>query len=107
MTNGHFCEACSVQITDGVRNKLGLLTEDELAHALGVTPTTMATWRAAKRGPPVVKLGKSIFFLLDDVKAWVVARRIPVEIPVVSAPGHLPGCICPWCTASTMEARHD
>lgn len=63
-----------------VRFRLGLLTEDELAAALGLkNANTLATWRSAKYGPPHVKLGKSVFYLQADVDRWVNSQSIDRE----------------------------
>jgi hypothetical protein len=54
-----------------VRRSLGLITEEELAAALGITAGTLKTWRAVGTGPDYVKLGKSVFYTAMGVAGWV------------------------------------
>jgi hypothetical protein len=58
-----------------VRKTLGLLTEEETAGVLQLTSTgTLATWRSQKKGPPSVKLGKKVFYVLPTLHAWISAE---------------------------------
>lgn len=54
-----------------IRSQLGLFTVDEVAEVLDVTPHTLAQWRAEKRGPSFVKLGRSVFYRRTDIEEWV------------------------------------
>lgn len=56
-----------------LRGVVGLIAADELAAALGIAEQTLAGWRSAGKGPDYVKLGKGVFYRLEDVKAWVSA----------------------------------
>lgn len=51
------------------------ITSIELAEMLGVSEGTLRNWRASKRGPPFIKLGKSIQaevrYREDDIKSWL------------------------------------
>ena len=58
-------------IKDETRQKLGLLTPEELAVTLKVTTTTLQTWRCEGQGPQYIKLGKQVFYRLIDVKDWI------------------------------------
>jgi hypothetical protein len=60
-----------MQRPEAIRNELGLLTEVELAAALGVTVETLATWRGAGQGPDFTKPAKQVFYRCEDVKAWM------------------------------------
>ena len=58
---------------NALRYRLGLLTEQDLADAFGLRSTsTLATWRSEGKGPPFVKLGKSVFYIQNDVDEWIV-----------------------------------
>jgi predicted DNA-binding transcriptional regulator AlpA len=57
-------------IKDSTREKLGLMTPEELALALQVTVTTLQTWRVQDQGPRYVKLGKGVFYRYADVRDW-------------------------------------
>lgn len=53
---------------------LMLFTETDLAAVLEVEVRTLQSWRAEGRGPDFVKLGKSVFYRVSDVQAWVEAN---------------------------------
>jgi predicted DNA-binding transcriptional regulator AlpA len=56
----------------GARQQMGLLTEEEVAAILQLNSvTTLATWRSQKKGPPSMKLGKRVFYSLQDLAGWV------------------------------------
>lgn len=54
-----------------LRSKLGLITPGELAAALGLQEETLTVWRGSGAGPDYVKLGKKVFYRLDDLNWWV------------------------------------
>lgn len=57
-----------------LRRELGVLNEQELADALGLQSLdTLATWRSKGSGPKYAKPGKTVYYLVQDVKAWLVA----------------------------------
>lgn len=60
---------------DLLRDKLGIMTDAELAGALEVTPSTLATWRGKGDGPLCRKLGKGIFYKYVDVLAWIAEEN--------------------------------
>lgn len=53
-----------------LRRVLGLLTEDELAAALEVKKETLVQWRGAQKGPDYTKLGRSVYYRMEDVRHW-------------------------------------
>jgi predicted DNA-binding transcriptional regulator AlpA len=54
-----------------LRATLNLLSELELADALGVEERTLQMWRQQQRGPDYVKLGKQVFYRCEDVRDWI------------------------------------
>lgn len=48
------------------------LTPAELVERLrgAVTVGTLANWRAARRGPPYVKIGRKVFYPLEGIEQW-------------------------------------
>lgn len=56
---------------DTIRGELDIYNEAELAGALGVTSDTLAQWRHKGTGPTHIKLGKGVFYRVQDVKDWV------------------------------------
>lgn len=57
-----------------LRDSLGLVTEQQLAEALGVELVTMRGWRRDKSSPDFVRLGRAVFYRVVDVQEWVRAR---------------------------------
>lgn len=41
----------------------------------GVAPHTLANWRAAGKGPPYVKSGRTVSYLIEDLSAYLRANR--------------------------------
>jgi hypothetical protein len=58
-----------------LRARLGVLTENDLAAVLDVTPDRLAAWRSERRGPPARIAGRQAYYLEADVVAWL--RSIP------------------------------
>jgi hypothetical protein len=61
-----------------LRNRLGLLTPEELALVLEVTTDTLREWRRLNRGPDFVRTGKGIMYRECDVQEWVKLNVVPV-----------------------------
>lgn len=53
------------------RHNIGLLNEEDMANALGLTTNTLRMWRCEGKGPAFVKVGKSVFYRLVDVAEWL------------------------------------
>ncbi|MFC1552196.1 helix-turn-helix domain-containing protein [Candidatus Latescibacterota bacterium] len=52
-----------------------LLTPDEAAAILGVSPQTLAVWRTTKRYPlAFVKVGRLIRYRIEDIKLFIDSR---------------------------------
>lgn len=62
-----------------LRGVVGLITTAELAEALGLAEQTLIGWRCSGKGPSFTKLGKSVFYRLADVKAWV-AKNVTATV---------------------------
>lgn len=60
----------------GLRDKLGLLHEQELAAALNVKVETLRVWRTHKIGPDFVRLGKAVFYRQKDIEDWVANQVV-------------------------------
>lgn len=58
-----------------IRKHMGLLDEDEVAAILKLNSTgTLATWRSQKIGPRSVKLGKRVFYTVNQLGTWINER---------------------------------
>lgn len=53
-----------------------LLGAKQAAAFLGVSAATLATWRVYRKGPVYVRIGRSIRYDADALKAWVDAGRV-------------------------------
>jgi predicted DNA-binding transcriptional regulator AlpA len=62
-----------------IRAGFELLSEVELAILMEVETRTLLAWRAEKKGPDYVKLGKSVFYRRRDVRDWIDANVVVVR----------------------------
>ena len=54
-----------------------LLTTDEAASFLGVTPGTLMVWRCVARYRlPFVKIGRTVRYDENDLVAWLESRKV-------------------------------
>jgi hypothetical protein len=60
---------------EAVRRLLGILTAGELAAAFELTADTLQDWRQRRCGPVHLRLGKGVFYAVDDVKQWMTVHR--------------------------------
>jgi hypothetical protein len=67
---------------DKFRARLGLLTQEELAAVLDVSPDTLREWRRLKQGPDYVKAGKGVMYREKDIMRWLERNIVPVGYPV-------------------------
>lgn len=49
-----------------------LLTEDQAAEILRVSPRTLQGWRHRGDGPPFVKLGSAVRYRRSDLRSFIV-----------------------------------
>jgi predicted DNA-binding transcriptional regulator AlpA len=60
--------------TDGVSTTAPLIDEAALAGRLGISRSTLQSWRYAGRGPRFIKLGRLVRYRVSDVDAYLVAN---------------------------------
>ena len=51
----------------------GYLSREALAEQLGKSVRTIDRWETRRAGPPRVLLGKTIFYRLESVRAWLLS----------------------------------
>jgi predicted DNA-binding transcriptional regulator AlpA len=57
-----------------------LLTTEQTASVLGVSPWTLFAWRKRGTGPPYVRFSRqAIRYSMDDLTAWLRTRRVVGE----------------------------
>ena len=69
-----------------------LLTNDEVAGLLGISPRTLESWRvnfAQPVGPKFLRLGRAIRYRPEDVDAYLSRRTVDTvdERPALAAAG--------------------
>lgn len=52
-----------------------LLTPQQVAKHLGISPSTVHYWRTIGDGPPYIKMGGSVRYLPKDIQDWPTGRR--------------------------------
>lgn len=65
------------------REWLGLITEEELAAAIGIAVPRLGIWRGKGYGPKHVKLGRRIFYRLQDIRFWIDTQADTPDAPDV------------------------
>lgn len=59
-----------------------LLTQNEAATLLGISPATLAVWRCTKRYPlRYVKVGRVVRYPADAIAAFIAERTVDVREP--------------------------
>jgi predicted DNA-binding transcriptional regulator AlpA len=59
------------EIAHSLRQKLDIVTPHELALMLDVSHHTIDSWRKKGDGPSYCRLGRNIYYRLQDVSAWI------------------------------------
>lgn len=47
------------------------MTQDELAAELRKSIKTIKRWRAAKKGPPFIRMGQNVLYSRNGVRQWL------------------------------------
>ena len=70
------------------------MSESELAARWEVSPKTLQRWRTDRRGPPYLKLSKSVRYRREDIDAYEVSeRKMPQSKTITSPPVQAPTAI--------------
>jgi hypothetical protein len=51
------------------------ISRDNLAAQLGKSVKTLVRWELDSRGPPVVRVGRDVFYRIPSVEAWLKAQE--------------------------------
>lgn len=52
----------------------GRLTRQDAANYLGVAAQTLANWSTQGRGPKTLRLGRKVFYRLNDLDAFIATN---------------------------------
>jgi predicted DNA-binding transcriptional regulator AlpA len=55
------------------------LTESQAAQITNFSSNTLKQWRSARKGPPFIKIGKSIRYPESDLIGWMESFRVSTE----------------------------
>ena len=61
------------------------LTEREAAAYLGIKSQTLQNWRQAGSAPPFYRVGAKIIYDENELREWMLVRRVDHERESVSA----------------------
>lgn len=56
-----------------------LLAEKDAAQSIGQKPTTLRNWRALRRGPPNIKIGRKVYYRREALEQWLRSRERDYE----------------------------
>jgi predicted DNA-binding transcriptional regulator AlpA len=65
--------------SEQLRDAFGVLSPADLSALIGVDERTLAVWRAQRRGPDFVKLGRAVFYRRADILAWIELNVSPTD----------------------------
>jgi excisionase family DNA binding protein len=57
-----------------------IISEAEAANVLGVKIATLRTWATRRKGPPRIKVGRSVRYRRQTLIAWMTAREVSPEV---------------------------
>lgn len=61
------------------------LDEDACAAELDLAPITLATWRMQKKGPPVTRIGRRIYYKKSSLREWLASQEEKPRSAAVTA----------------------
>jgi hypothetical protein len=78
-SRGLWPDVASADRATYLREKFDILAPEDLAAMIGVDTRTLAVWRAQKRGPDAVRVGRAIFYRRQDVAAWLAINVLQMD----------------------------
>ncbi len=55
------------------------LTEKQVSAFSNIAVQTLRNWRQTRKGFPYIKVGRSVRYSVDDVEAFMEARRVETQ----------------------------
>ena len=59
-----------------LRERLGIVADWELQEAFGLKGRTLMDWRTKGVGPAYIKIGRSVYYRVSDVLAFIDAQCV-------------------------------
>ncbi|MEO5334939.1 MAG: helix-turn-helix domain-containing protein [Magnetococcus sp. YQC-5] len=59
---------------------MNLMTTNEAAEFLRISPKTMVQWRSKKFGPKYVKNGSSVIYTQQALEEWITSRTVDPNV---------------------------
>ena len=56
-----------------------MVNEVKAAEVLNISVQTARNWRCLRKGPPYIKLGRSVRYRIEDLEDFINSRRIDPE----------------------------
>jgi len=56
-----------------------ILDDKAAAESLGMAVQTLRNWRCQRKGPPYIKLGRSIRYQVKDIEEYKQKKRVDPE----------------------------
>ena len=53
----------------------GWMGRREVAEALGISAATLQRWQTRRIGPPLVRIGRRVFYRADAFREWLISRE--------------------------------
>jgi len=53
----------------------GWMTRDEVAAELKVSVATLQRWECQRIGPPLVRLGRRVYYRAEAFREWLISRE--------------------------------
>ena len=53
-----------------------LMDTQQTAEYIHHSPRTLIRWRVERKGPPIIKAGRKVFYRKSDLDAWLDSHRL-------------------------------
>lgn len=76
--NNRPCDFFDKFVEKSLTREAELLTTDEVAGLLKVSPATLVDWRHNRKGPIYYKMGREIRYKIADILTWEKQALVPI-----------------------------
>ena len=61
-----------------------VITEKEVSKLLSISLQSLRNWRCQRKGPPYIKIGRSVRYPIEDLRKYLESRKIEPEAEPIS-----------------------